>query len=73
MHMHLRLADRLQDFGPLHAFLLFSFEKYNGLPGKQPTNNCSIELQLIKCFLRDNDAAESVPHKHFLAVGAFVS
>ena len=66
MHMHLHLADCLQDFGPLHAFWLFSFERYNGLLGKQPTNNRSIELQLIKSFLRDNahlnlHAAESVP------------
>ena len=67
MHMHLHLADSLQDFGPLHAFWLYSFERYNGLLGKQPTNNRSIELQPIKRFLRDNayldllNAAESVP------------
>ena len=45
----------------------FSFERYNGLLSKQPTNNRSIEVQLIKRFLRDNahlellNAAESVP------------
>ena len=67
MHMHLHLADCLQDFGPLHSFWLYSFERYNGLLGKQPTNNRSIEVQLIKRFLRDNahldllNAAESVP------------
>ena len=68
MHMHLHLPDCLQDFGPLHhAFWLYSFERYNGLLSKQPTNNRSIEVQLIKCFLRDNahlellNAAESVP------------
>lgn len=39
MHMHLHLADCLQDFGPFHAFWLFSFERYNGLLGinNQPT------------------------------------
>ena len=67
MHMHLHLADYLQDFGPLHSFWLYSFERYNGLLSKQPTNNRSIEVQLIKRFLRDNahldllNAAESVP------------
>ena len=68
MHMYLHLAGCLQDFGPLHhAFWLYSFERYNGLLSKQPTNNHSIEVQLIKRFLRDNahldllNAAESVP------------
>ena len=66
--MYLHLAGCLQDFGPLHhAFWLYSFERYNGLLSKQPTNNHSIEVQLIKRFLRDNahldllNAAESVP------------
>ena len=54
MHMHLHLAECLYDFGPLHGFWLYSFERYNGLLGKQPTNNRSIELQLIKRFLKDN-------------------
>ena len=54
MHMHLHLCDCLKDYGPLHAFWLYSFERYNGLLGKQPTNNRSIDIQLIKCFLRDN-------------------
>ena len=48
IHMHLHLCDCLKDYGPLHAFWLYSFERYNGLLGKQPTNNCSIEIQLIK-------------------------
>ena len=52
--MHLHLAECLYDFGPLHGFWLYSFERYNGLLGKQPTNNRSIELQLIKRFLKDN-------------------
>ena len=52
--MHLHLTDCLHDFGPLHGFWLYSFERYNGLLGNQPTNNRSIELQLKKRFLRDN-------------------
>ena len=67
MHMHLHLADCLRDYGPLHAFWLYSFERYNGLLGNQPTNNRAIELQLIHRFERDNlhidllSVAESMP------------
>ena len=52
--MHLYLAECLRDFGPLHGFWLYSFERFNGLLGNQPNNNRSIELQLINRFLRDN-------------------
>ena len=70
--MHLHLADCVRDFGPLHSFWLYSFERCNGLLGKQPTNNRAIELQLIKRFLRDNthldllNISESTPlTEHF--------
>ena len=36
------------------SFWLFSFERFNGLLGDQPTNNCSIEVQLMQRFLNDN-------------------
>ena len=54
MHMHCHLADCIRDYGPLHAFWVFSFERFNGLLGDQPTNNRSIEQQLMKRFKRDN-------------------
>ena len=54
MHMHCHLATCMKDFGPLQSFWLFSFERYNGILGNQPTNNRSIELQLIKRFVRDS-------------------
>ena len=44
------------DYGPVQEFWLFSFERYNGILGKQPTNNRVIESQLIERFLRDNVA-----------------
>lgn len=47
MHLHAHLASCINDFGPCHAFWLFSFERYNGILGTQPTNNCSIEIQLM--------------------------
>jgi hypothetical protein len=39
MHMHGHLSECVRDYGPLHAFWLFSFERYNGLLGAQPNNN----------------------------------
>ena len=35
-------------------FWLFSFERFNGLLGNEPTNNRSIELQLVNRFIRDS-------------------
>ncbi len=40
--------------GPIHNFWLFTFERYNGILGGQPTNNRSIELQLMRPFNNDN-------------------
>lgn len=54
MHMHCHLADCVKDYGPAHSFWVFSFERYNGLLGNQPNNNRSIEMQLLRRFLRDN-------------------
>ena len=48
------MASFIKDYGPIHAFWLFSFECYNGLLGKQPNNNKAIEIQLMRRFLRDN-------------------
>ena len=54
MHMHCHLASCVKEFGPLHTYWLFPFERYNGILEGQPTNNRSIELQLMRRFLRDN-------------------
>lgn len=67
MHMHGHLISCIRDYGPLHAFWLFSFEQFNGLLGAQPNNNWSIKIQLMWRFLRDNDhlqllhATDSMP------------
>jgi len=39
MHMHAHLKEDLLNFGPVYDFWLFSFERYNGILGNQPTNN----------------------------------
>ena len=62
MHMHCHLAECLKDYGPLHAFWLFSFERYNGLLGNQPNNNHAIELQLLNRFNNDNLRLDLVHH-----------
>lgn len=56
MHMHTHLCESVRDFGPVYAFWLFSFERYNGIMGSFPTNNRSIEIQLARKFLRDQSA-----------------
>ena len=56
MHLHAHLKDVFLDFGPAQEFWLFSFERYNGLLGKQPTNNRVIEPQLMNRFIKDNQA-----------------
>lgn len=54
IHLHCHLASCIREFGPMHSYWLFPFERYNGILGNQPTNNRSIELQLIRRFQRDN-------------------
>lgn len=45
MHLHLHLKDSILDFGPVYAFWLFSYERYNGILGAVPTNNRAVEPQ----------------------------
>lgn len=52
MHMHGHLKEVILNYGPLQEFWCYSFERYNGILGKQPTNNRNIEPQLLKKFLR---------------------
>ncbi len=53
MHMHCHLADCIRDFGPLSSFWLFPFERYNGILEGTPTNNRSVEVQIMQRFLLD--------------------
>ncbi len=54
MHMHCHLKSVLLDYGPVFAFWLFSYERYNGILEHQPTSNRCIETQLMRRFLQDN-------------------
>lgn len=59
MHMHCHLAACISDYGPLHGFWLFAFERYNGILGSMPNNNRSIEVQLMGRFLRESEVLSS--------------
>ena len=51
MHMHCHLRECVLDYGPLHGFWLYPFERYNGILGAMPNNNRCIEVQIMKRFL----------------------
>jgi len=53
-HLHCHLKQILLDYGPSQELWLFSYERYNGILGKQPTNGKAIEPQLMEKFLRDS-------------------
>ena len=63
MHMHGHLAECILEYGPMSSFWLFSFERYNCILGDQPTNNRSIEVQVMNRFIQDNS------HIHMLTMG----
>ena len=50
MHLHCHLRDIILDYGPVHSFWLFSFERYNGILGDLPNNHRAITLQLMRKF-----------------------
>ena len=56
MHMHAHLKEDILNYGPVYEFWLFSFERYNGILGNQPTNNRLPEPQLMQRFVSDNSA-----------------
>jgi hypothetical protein len=56
MHLSCHLSSCILDYGPLHNFWLFAFERFNGLLGKLPNNNRSIEVQMMRRFQYDADS-----------------
>ena len=54
MHLHAHLRQCIADYGPLHEFWAFPFERYNGLLGDLPNNKRSIEVQMMNRFIQDN-------------------
>lgn len=53
MHLHCHLKQSLFDYGPIHNFWLFSYERYNGILENFPSNNRSLEIQLMQRFIQE--------------------
>ena len=66
MHLHGHLKEVIMDFGPLHSFWLFSYERFNGILGKYPNNNKCIEPQLMSKFSQDSTLLLSLPSPNML-------
>lgn len=64
MHMHGHLKEVIVSYGPVQEFWLFSFERYNGILGKQPSNNREIESQIMGRFLKDS-MCQNLPEDEF--------
>ena len=66
MHLHCHLFECITDYGPLHSFWCFAFERYNGILGSMPNNNRCIESQLMKRFLSESQILSfSIPDDEF--------
>ena len=50
--MHGHLKGCVLDYGPIHNFWCFSFERYNGILENYPTNT-SLEIHCMNRFLRE--------------------
>ena len=56
MHLHCHLKHSLVDYGPLHAFWCYAFERYNGILGSVHTNRKAVESQLLKKFCQEQES-----------------
>ena len=50
MHLHGHLASVIQDYGPVYSFLLFPYERLNGILGSYHANSQNISVQLMTRF-----------------------
>ena len=74
MHIHCHLRDCVMDFGPISGFWLFPYERLNGILGELPSNNRSIEIQLMKRFLNDQSMRSiSVPQEFSEVFGPLIN
>ena len=54
MHLHAHIRECVEDYGPVQSFWLFSFERLNGMLGKQPHNNKNIDVHVMRRFQCDS-------------------
>ena len=62
LHLHCHLRQSIKDYGPVNNFWLFAYERYNGILESYPTNGRSIEIQLMKKFLKEFTLYAHIPH-----------
>ena len=60
LHLHCHLTECVKDFGPVYAFWLFAYERFNGIMGSYHTNSKNISVQLTERFL---DSKDFIPNK----------
>ena len=75
IHLHCHLKQSLHDYGPIHNFWLFSYERYNGIMETFPSNNRSLEVQLMNKFYREFVLCASVknlPEEYISDFGSLV-
>ncbi|XP_078703166.1 uncharacterized protein LOC144928530 isoform X3 [Branchiostoma floridae x Branchiostoma belcheri] len=53
MHMHLHLKQCIHDYGPVHAFWCFAFERANYTLGNYQKNNRDAEVIIMRKWLLD--------------------
>ncbi|KAK3107637.1 hypothetical protein FSP39_018865 [Pinctada imbricata] len=58
IHLHGHLVECIENYGSIYGFWAFSFERYNGFLADFPTNNRSVEVQLMRKFQQIGFAAD---------------
>lgn len=53
MHSHSHIQECILNYGPVDSFWVFSFERFHGIWGNQPSNQQAVEVQLMRRFLKD--------------------
>ena len=64
-HFHTHLIDCVLDYGPFYGFWLYSFERYNGILGSYHQNQKSVEMQIMRKFLRNQKVKHLPKPKEF--------
>ena len=80
LHLHLHLSNCCIDYGPCYSFWLFSFERYNGILSRFHTNHQSVEIQMMRKFMKNMNIRsiagdfENIPSdNHFFFDGLLTS
>ncbi|KAJ8651562.1 hypothetical protein O0I10_012870 [Lichtheimia ornata] len=59
MHLHMHLRETMLDFGPMYAFWLFGFERFNGILKAIDTNGKDgLEITMMRHFLQKHHAGD---------------